>query len=75
MVAARKQMAGNQAARSSSTNGAESSKNGENVEKRPTSNYNYDEAVLKVQEWNEALKCMHSNSRDVVLFWFAHLWC
>lgn len=59
MVAARKQMAGNQAARSSSTNGAESSKNGENVEKRPTSNYNYDEAVLKVQEWNEALKCMH----------------
>lgn len=24
---------------------------------RPTSNYNYDEAVLKVQEWNEALKC------------------
>jgi serine/threonine protein kinase len=25
--------------------------------KRPTSNYNYDEAVLKVQEWNEALKC------------------
>ena len=26
--------------------------------KRPLSNYNYDEAVLKVQEWNEALKCM-----------------
>ncbi|KAI0683103.1 kinase-like protein [Earliella scabrosa] len=25
-------------------------------EKRPLSNYNYDEAVLKVQEWNEALK-------------------
>lgn len=25
--------------------------------KRPVSNYNYDEAVLKVQEWNEALKC------------------
>ena len=24
---------------------------------RPLSNYNYDEAVLKVQEWNEALKC------------------
>ena len=22
-----------------------------------TANYNYDEAVLKVQEWNEALKC------------------
>jgi serine/threonine protein kinase len=27
-----------------------------NREKR-LSNYNYDEAVLKVQEWNEALKC------------------
>jgi len=26
-------------------------------EKRRHSNYNYDEAVLKVQEWNEALKC------------------
>ncbi len=26
-------------------------------ERRPLSNYNYDEAVLKVQEWNEALKC------------------
>jgi len=26
------------------------------------SNYNYDEAVLKVQEWNEALKCVSSSS-------------
>jgi serine/threonine protein kinase len=25
---------------------------------RPKSNYNYDDAVLKVQEWNEALNCM-----------------
>ena len=25
--------------------------------RRPVSNYNYDEAVLKVQEWNEALRC------------------
>lgn len=24
---------------------------------RPLSNYNFDEAVQKVQEWNEALKC------------------
>jgi serine/threonine protein kinase len=24
---------------------------------RPLSNYNFDEAVLKVQEWNEALRC------------------
>ena len=34
--------------------------NGNGVEKRPLSNYNFDEAVLKVQEWNEALKCKHS---------------
>ncbi|KAJ7457589.1 hypothetical protein B0H11DRAFT_1818203, partial [Mycena galericulata] len=26
------------------------------TQRRPLSNYNYDEAVLKVQEWNEALK-------------------
>lgn len=26
--------------------------------RRPVSNYNYDEAVQRVQEWNEALKCM-----------------
>jgi hypothetical protein len=25
--------------------------------RRPLSNYNFDEAVLKVQEWNEALRC------------------
>lgn len=30
--------------------------------KRPVSNYNYDEAVLKVQEWNEALKCESSST-------------
>lgn len=55
MVSARKQMGlgSNQDSRK---------KNGEKVEdttKRPPSNYNYDEAVLKVQEWNEALKCTH----------------
>jgi len=27
-------------------------------QKRPLSNFKYDEAVLKVQEWNEALKCI-----------------
>jgi serine/threonine protein kinase len=37
-------------------------KSSEGPEKRPLSNYNYDEAVLKVQEWNEALKCMLSYS-------------
>ena len=30
----------------------------ENDTARRSSNYGYDEAVLKVQEWNEALKCM-----------------
>ncbi len=48
MVSARKQMAGQQAARGV-----------EGPEKRPVSNYNYDQAVLKVQEWNEALKCKY----------------
>ncbi|KAH8077271.1 kinase-like protein [Cristinia sonorae] len=50
MVSARKQMGAMQ-----STRGSESGRtNGR--EPRPQSNYNYDEAVLKVQEWNEALK-------------------
>ena len=51
MVAARKQMAGNQKERASEA------RNGAAPQPRPPSNYNYDEAVLKVQEWNEALKC------------------
>jgi serine/threonine protein kinase len=29
---------------------------------RPLSNYNFDEAVLKVQEWNEALKCVYAST-------------
>ena len=47
MVAARKQMA------------SDSAKKGEkeNEGRKQPVNYNYDEAVLKVQEWNEALKC------------------
>lgn len=45
MMAAKRQMAGNR------------SNNASGPERRPVSNYNYDEAVLKVQEWNEALKC------------------
>lgn len=32
-------------------------KTSQGPERRPVSNYNFDEAVLKVQEWNEALKC------------------
>lgn len=49
MVSARKQL-GSGKAESSSNNDSQ-------TPKRPLSNYNYDEAVLKVQEWNEALKC------------------
>lgn len=37
--------------------GASEPPSGERAARRPLSNYNYDEAVLKVQEWNEALKC------------------
>ena len=46
MVAAGKQMAASHEVRGGGESG-----------RRPVSNYNYDEAVLKVQEWNEALKC------------------
>ena len=53
MVAARKQVANSQGEKiSEGPSGA--------PEKRPLSNYNYDEAVLKVQEWNEALKCWYT---------------
>lgn len=50
MVSARKQMGTSQ-----SSQGPQSGR--ANGRERPQSNYNYDEAVLKVQEWNEALKC------------------
>ena len=33
---------------------------------RPLSNYNFDEAVLKVQEWNEALRCEYPMMRVTV---------
>lgn len=46
MVQARKQLEAQQ--------GAPSAVDG----RRPLSNYNFDDAVLKVQEWNEALRCM-----------------
>jgi serine/threonine protein kinase len=54
MVAAKKQMdlsTGKDGHRGSNNSQASSG-----AQKRPLSNYNYDEAVLKVQEWNEALK-------------------
>ncbi|KAG6902525.1 hypothetical protein C0995_015343 [Termitomyces sp. Mi166 len=52
MVSARKQMSDEKIPGDS----AEKSSAGQDGTKRPLSNYNYDEAVLKVQEWNEALK-------------------
>ncbi|KAI0075090.1 kinase-like protein [Panus rudis PR-1116 ss-1] len=52
MVSARKQMTGS----SQGSTSSESGNNGEPSQRRPVSNYNFDEAVLKVQEWNEALK-------------------
>lgn len=49
MISARKQMGPAQA--------NPANKSGVSDLKKPPPNYNYDEAVLKVQEWNEALKC------------------
>ena len=60
MVAARKQMADG---KSQPTNTAsEKPAGGDSNGQKRHSNYNYDEAVLKVQEWNEALKCTSSTS-------------
>ncbi|KAL5482758.1 CDC15_2 [Sanghuangporus weigelae] len=59
MVSARKQMG-------IDTNPDRKSKYGEKENepgRRPVSNYNYDEAVLKVQEWNEALKSPRSSAK------------
>ena len=55
MVAARKQMADGKSQSPDNTSEKPAGADG-NGQKR-LSNYNYDEAVLKVQEWNEALKC------------------
>jgi serine/threonine protein kinase len=74
MVSARRQMAdGNDAARNRS--GSTAGGRGDGTEERGQegmntvgegqrrhSNYNFDEALLKVQEWNEALKCQYSKT-------------
>lgn len=52
MLSAKKQMADGKRAK------------GEVEGSRPLSNYNFDEAVLKVQEWNEALRC-----KSCRIFW------
>jgi serine/threonine protein kinase len=56
MAAARRQMAeGKEPPEQKPTSARPGAQEGQ--QRRPLSNYNYDEAVLKVQEWNEALKC------------------
>lgn len=65
MAAARKQMTDGQ--KSAGDRAGEKVSTGEQGTKRPLSNYNYDEAVLKVQEWNEALKCMHYLARMSII--------
>lgn len=55
MVAAKKQM--DLSTGKDGHPGSNNSQASSGAQKRPLSNYNYDEAVLKVQEWNEALKC------------------
>jgi serine/threonine protein kinase len=53
MVSARKQMTGGE-----KESGAQPGEvNGTGGERKPLGNYNFDEAVLRVQEWNEALRC------------------
>ena len=67
MVSARRQMSDGKGG-SGSRPGSQSEGAGEKGEdgtstgdgEKRHSNYNYDEAVLKVQEWNEALKCEFS---------------
>lgn len=58
MVSARKQMLDGK--KKSGDSAGEKATTEQEGTKRPLSNYNYDEAVLKVvQEWNEALKCTY----------------
>lgn len=55
MVSARKQMASSDDSTITSSDSGGAKAAGA-ADRRPLSNYNFDEAVLKVQEWNEALK-------------------
>ncbi|KAJ7134218.1 hypothetical protein C8R44DRAFT_869887 [Mycena epipterygia] len=67
MAAARRQMADGKAA--PEENGAQkptARPGAQEGQRRPLSNYNYDEAVLKVQEWNEALKSPSRPSKHPV---------
>lgn len=57
MVSTRKQMMDGKKKAGDST--GEKPNEGDEETKRRLTNYNYDEAVLKVQEWNEALKCTY----------------
>lgn len=55
---------------SGSGNEDETIKPGQPAKKRAPAgnNYNYDDAVAKVQEWNEALKCMHKDFCGLSVF-------
>jgi serine/threonine protein kinase len=71
MVQARKQM-GKMNGRASEekseqdTSRRDTTPNGkEESARRPLSNYNFDDAVAQVQEWNEALKCVLRASHAV----------
>lgn len=55
MLAVRRQMADGMTNVGEQSGPGSTNQEGNKGNKRPLSNYNYDEAVLKVQEWNEAL--------------------
>ncbi|KAG6335620.1 hypothetical protein ID866_3477 [Astraeus odoratus] len=54
MISARKQLNASSGKEGHSFNGNSQTSSG--IPQKPPTNYNFDEAVLKVQEWNEALK-------------------
>lgn len=55
MISAKKQLNSSAGKEGHTFDGTSQTSSG--IPKKPPANYNFDEAVLKVQEWNEALKC------------------
>ncbi|KAJ7037780.1 hypothetical protein C8F04DRAFT_1393450 [Mycena alexandri] len=66
MAAARRQVQGKVSAEQKPSTARPGAQEGQQQSRRPLSNYNYDEAVLKVQEWNEALKSPSRPSKHPV---------
>jgi serine/threonine protein kinase len=60
MASARRQLSDSTATRSptGSSEQRPAQPGNEGMNRKPLGNYNFDQAVLKVQEWNEALKCV-----------------